>query len=166
MHPSITTVIKTFEKTRSLQSTKRSGRPRIFTHKDAKYAYLLARRSPRASYRELIASMPSHCHTSTLRRLLQRHYLRKWKAQKRIPLSIDDRKACVAAVREFLRNEYDLNRVSYLEDAPLPGLANAKSRRSSRTSLPSKMIAMHLRAGSGAFPAKNGMTGWLIPAIM
>jgi hypothetical protein len=44
---SITAVLKTFEKTRNLQSTKRSGRPPIFTRKDAKYAYLLARRYPR-----------------------------------------------------------------------------------------------------------------------
>ena len=114
-------IIKTYEKTRNLQSMPRSGRPSIFTPKEKKYAYLLARRNPRATYHELISQLPRHCHNSTIRRILQRFYLKKWRAQKRIPLSKVNRRVRYAAAKDFLQNEYDLKRVGGLKDVPLTG---------------------------------------------
>jgi transposase len=81
-----------FQTTKSLQTRKRTGRPSRLSASEQRYIYLLARRRPKITWNGLLASVSPEVSRSTIRRILRRFNLRKWKSKKRIPLRKDDAK--------------------------------------------------------------------------
>jgi transposase len=78
-----------FYSTKSLETGKRAGLPKKLSFSEQRYIYLLARRKPKMSWNGLIANTDPEVSKSTIRRVLKRFDLRKWKSKKRIPLKED-----------------------------------------------------------------------------
>ena len=79
-----------FYSTKSLETGKRAGRPKKLSFSEQRYIYLLARRrKPKMSRNGLIANTDPEVSKSTIRRVLKRFDLRRWKSKKRIPLKED-----------------------------------------------------------------------------
>ena len=81
--------IKRFQQRQDFKSNFRSGRPQKLT---SQAIYRLVRRSPRLSWKALVASTPYGVSKTTIRRVLRKYNLRKWKSKKRIPLNKVDTK--------------------------------------------------------------------------
>jgi transposase len=81
---------KRFESLETFDSRPRKGGPVKFSAYTKRYIYRIARRHPAWSYKALIANTPGGPSRTTIRRILYRYGLRKWKSKERIPLTRED----------------------------------------------------------------------------
>lgn len=106
-----TTVYQTIKRAQELQnfdSRPRSGRKRKLNDTSTRHIYRSTRRSPRLSWRALIAHLPEEVSISTVKRALKRNYNeRKWKSKKRIPLTRKDAKKRVEFARLWLNTPFN-----------------------------------------------------------
>lgn len=77
---------------RTLESSFRTGRPAILTERAKRTLKFHVRRDPRSTYKEIREALGINASDATLRRALQELNLPKWRAAKRIPLSVEDMK--------------------------------------------------------------------------
>jgi hypothetical protein len=78
--------------TKTLETRPRTGRPSKVSQSTARYLYQTVRRFPTLSWRALAAGTPDSLSISTIKRVLKRYHIRKWKSKKRIPLSKESAK--------------------------------------------------------------------------
>ena len=115
------TVTKTVDRFRSSSSFKsgpRTRRPRALTRRDRRYIVQLAKRDPRLTHKQLLRVIGRKASVSTVRRALREQRYRKWKAAKRIPLSIEAAKARYDFARHWLQDTADLEEVCNRGVAP------------------------------------------------
>jgi transposase len=72
--------------TKTLETRPRTGRLSKVSQSTARYIYWTVRRFPMLSWRALAAGTPDSLSISTIKRVLKRYHIRKWKLKKRIPL--------------------------------------------------------------------------------
>jgi len=112
------TVIRTRQRwnihatTRSLPKT---GRPEIFTPSEKRYIWKLVRRNPRIAWKALRQELGGRACKNTLRRVLQEFQLKKWKCQKRIPLTKENALERLYDARDFLAEKEEFVRVCAFE---------------------------------------------------
>jgi transposase len=110
--------LERFESSTTVESRPRTGRPEVLTRREKRYIIQLAKRCPHLSTQLLTNTVNTRISRSTIRRVLRHHRMRKWRAQKRIPLT----KAVAVARYEFacfwLGNIEVLIRVSDSEVSP------------------------------------------------
>jgi transposase len=105
------TISRTFTKfnaTQSLKSAPRSGRPKKLTKAEIWYIAVFIKQNPRMTWKAVIANTPQSVHKSTIRRALGKAFQRKWRAIKRIQLTMDHAKAQLAHARSFRGKEQEL----------------------------------------------------------
>ena len=66
-----------------------------------RYVKRMVRHNPRISWKALIANTPQSVSKSTLRRVLRKFYLKKWRSKKRILLTKDDAQKRLEFAREW-----------------------------------------------------------------
>lgn len=91
---SVTAISRTFKRCQlrnSVKSASRSGRPRKISPQQARYIRQMVKRNPRMSWAALLGQCPVRVVKNTLRKVLGKSYLRKFRALKRIAL--DEAKA-------------------------------------------------------------------------
>ena len=89
------TIYKTrdrYLRTNTTKSSPRSGRPSKLNDASKRYIYMLVRRWPRMTYTALGACINPPISRSTVRRILRKYKLRKWKSRKRIFLNPESAK--------------------------------------------------------------------------
>jgi transposase len=110
--------LQRFESSTTFESKPRTGRPEILTRREKRYIIQLAKRKPCLTTQLLTNIVDARISRSTVRRVLRHHRMRKWRAQKRIPLT----KAVAMARYKFaclwLENLEVLMRVSDSEVYP------------------------------------------------
>ena len=79
--------LQRFESSTTFETKPRTGRPELLTRREKRYILQLAKRYPRYSLQMLTGTLDTRISRSTVRRVLREHRMRKWRAQKRIPLS-------------------------------------------------------------------------------
>ena len=82
--------LRRWETQQSFDSKPRKGRPQKLSRSEKRYILTLLKRNRHLAKKALVAATESKVSYSTIRRCLRTHNLRKWKAQKRIPLSKED----------------------------------------------------------------------------
>lgn len=83
----------------NIESSPRSGRPARISQLASRYIYRIIRRFPSLSWRALAAGVPGSISISTVKRVLSRYHIKKWKSKKRISL----RKESVRKRYQFAR---------------------------------------------------------------
>ena len=107
-----------FESSTTVESRPRTGRPEVLTRREKRYIIQLAKRNPRLSTQMLTNTVDTRISRSTVRRVLRHHRIRKWRAQKRIPLTKDVVVARYKFACFWLENIEVLIRVSDSEAGP------------------------------------------------
>jgi transposase len=79
--------LQRLESSTTFESKPRTGRPEILTRREKRYILQLAKRYPQYSLQMLTGTLDTRISRSTVRRVLREQRMRKWRAQKRIPLS-------------------------------------------------------------------------------
>jgi transposase len=79
--------LQRFESSTNFESKPRTGRPNVLTRREKRYIIQLAKRRPRLTTQLLTDTLDTRVSRSTVRRVLRQHRMRKWRAQKRIPLT-------------------------------------------------------------------------------
>ena len=85
--------LQRFESSTTFESKPRTGRPELLTRREKRYIIQLAKRKPRLSTQLLTNTIDTRISQTTIRRVLRKHRMRKWRAQKRIPLTKEAAKA-------------------------------------------------------------------------
>src|SRR5690348_14215696 len=88
-HVVVSNTIQRFAATTSLDSKLRSGRPRILSRRDKRYIVQSSKRHTRLIRKQLLKVLDRKGSSSTVCRALREHKYRKWRALKRIPLTVD-----------------------------------------------------------------------------
>ena len=96
-------------------SLPKAGRPRIFTPAEKRYIWKLVRRNPRIAWKALRQELGGRACKNTLRRVLQEFQLKKWKCQKRIPLTKENALERLYDARDFLAEKEEFVRVCAFE---------------------------------------------------
>jgi hypothetical protein len=78
--------IKRFQQHQSLNSRPRTGRLRVFSNRTRYLIYILARRHPFWTYKELSAAIPSHPSRSSIINILRPTGLIKYRTKRKIPI--------------------------------------------------------------------------------
>ena len=92
-------------------SLPKKGRPQIFTPAEKRYIWKLVRRNPRIAWKALRQELGGRACKNTLRRVLQEFQLKKWKCQKRIPLTKENALERLYDARDFLAEKEEFVRV-------------------------------------------------------
>lgn len=108
--------LQAFESSDTIASKPRTGRPAVLTHREKRYILQLAKRDPRLTMKALTKTVDDRVSRSTIRRVLREHRMRKWRAQKRIPLTAEVAKARYAFACEWLPRIEELSSVRGCED--------------------------------------------------
>ena len=98
----------------SLENKKRPGRPRLLNIREERYLLRLVRRFPKSSWKELVARNGHRVSARTLRRILQRYKMRKWKSKERPALTDESAAERMAFCRFWKGREEELASVSSL----------------------------------------------------
>jgi transposase len=80
-------ILQRFQSSTTVESKPRTGRPEVLTRREKRFILQLAKRFPRHTTQMLTNSIDGRISRSTVRRVLREQRVRKWRAQKRIPLS-------------------------------------------------------------------------------
>jgi transposase len=102
---------------RTFESAPRSGRPSVLTKKEKQYIFLLVKKDPRLAKKALVNATGKSVSYSTIRRCLRAHNIRKWRAQKRIPLTKEGAKDRFDFALDWKDKEEELMEVCSLEVA-------------------------------------------------
>lgn len=120
--PVVSQTLQRFSTTSSFESKARKGRPKAFTRRERRYIVQLAKRDPRLTYKQLLKVIGSKASSSTVRRALREQHYRKWRAAKRIPLTLEVAQARYAFACHWLKDMEELEQVRGLEVASFFGL--------------------------------------------
>jgi transposase len=107
--------LQRFESSATFTSKPRTGRPKVLTRREKRYIIQLAKRKPQLSTQLLTDTLGTQISRSTVRRVLRQHRMRKWRAQKRIPLTKEAAMARYQFACLWLENIEALIRVSNSE---------------------------------------------------
>ena len=100
-----------FKTHNTLKSLPRSGRPEKPNRQQKRYILQLVKRQPRIAWKALVGSSPVHVHKCTLRRVLGKHYRRKWRAMKRIQLTKENAALRLAHARNLKGKDQELFKI-------------------------------------------------------
>jgi len=111
-HVLVANTIERFTTTASFDSKPRTGRPSALTRREKRYIVQLAKRDIRLTHKQLLKVLDRKVSCSTVRRALREHNYRKWRAMKRIPLTVSVAKDRYAFACYWSEHIEDLLRVS------------------------------------------------------
>ncbi|KAF7538164.1 hypothetical protein G7054_g3180 [Neopestalotiopsis clavispora] len=86
----VTNIVNNFTTRNTGKSAYRKGAPRLLSRRSKHRIVVLARRQPRATYAALKVEARTKASISTIKRILHRHGLKKWRAARRINLTEED----------------------------------------------------------------------------
>lgn len=95
--------IKRFQQHNSFESRPRTGRPRSLSTREERYLVKIARRFPRISWRALVHLDGSRVSLSTIKRIMRRRRLRKWRSKQRPKLTASHARERLAFCRYWLQ---------------------------------------------------------------
>jgi transposase len=117
-------IVKRFKSEQTVQIKPRKGRPAKLSKEERKYVILLLKRDRDITWKALATDIGVQVSVSTLRRVLGKHYSRKWRAIERIPLDKDTAHDRLAYCRDWLPFAEELLAVITCE---YPSLGHAHS---------------------------------------
>lgn len=82
-HGAVAKVLKRFRETGSVKNKPRSGRPSVLNRAQKLYILRMIRRDRSISWDALVSEFDCKVSQSTIRRVVNYHYKRKWKAMER-----------------------------------------------------------------------------------
>jgi transposase len=97
----VTNIVNNFITRNTAKSAYRKGAPRLLSRRSEHRIVVLARRQPRATYAALKVEARTKASISTIKRILYRHGLKKWRAARRINLTEEDAEQRLQFCRYF-----------------------------------------------------------------
>lgn len=104
-------IFKRWRVDKTLEKKPRSGRPHILSRSEKRYILIMIKRNRKISYKALIGAMHGAVSRSTIRRVIQQYYRRKWRSLERIPLSEETAKKRLDFARYWKENVQELMQV-------------------------------------------------------
>ena len=95
--------IKRFQQHNSFESRPRTGRPRSLSTREERYLVQIARRFPRVSWQALVHLDGIRISLSTIKRIMRRKRLRKWRSKQRPKLTASHARERRAFCRYWLQ---------------------------------------------------------------
>ena len=86
-HTTVNRILKRWKEDQTVKNKARSGRPLKLSHSQRLYILRLIRKNRAITWNALVGSMGGEVSKSTIRRVVRRHYARKWKSMKRPKLT-------------------------------------------------------------------------------
>ncbi|RDW79716.1 hypothetical protein BP6252_04354 [Coleophoma cylindrospora] len=127
-HCSPSTINRTlarFYNHQSLSSLPRSGRPEKLTQAEKRYIRCMVKRHSRMTWKALILDSPQKVCKNTLRRILGKHFRRKWRAVKRIQLTKAHAKERLKHARYFMTRKVELLEGMYSDESTIQTTPNS-----------------------------------------
>ncbi len=115
----VTRVLQRFEASGNINSSPRSGRPKSLSEREKRTIIRKVRLEPRITHKELLADLGLPVSLSTIQRSLKEENLIKWKAKKRIHLSVEAAADRLSWVHNWSDREDELMQVWLIESGPL-----------------------------------------------